>query len=565
MRNHVTKWLCALLFVLVMTGSFCMKMTVYAQEEELQSDSGKFKGNQKLNWELNYDDRSLLINGAGMIPSNEAPWKNAAVWQQIGDGELKLYIEEGVTGIGDNVFADCAKLYSVCIEGKISIGNAAFRGCSSINNVKIEGSVEKIGNTAFTGCNALWNVTAGDIGSIGNSAFAECQKLWTFTAGNIESIGNNAFQKCPLSQLSYRRVEKIGDNAFQGCNKLTDIKLNGLLSLGKGAFQSCTSLKEIRIDGLTKLSSSVFEGCKGLQSVNVSGSVASIGNRAFYGCSSLKNIVLSEGLKTIGADAFYSCKGLRSIKFPESLTDIYDCAFRACSGLGSITLPAKVKYIGKAAFDGCSNVVKVIVYNKSCQFGDAKSLPRYAVISGYPDSTAEQYAKKNKRYTEPISKSPAGGKSSQSAASKGAKLTDSKTKAKYMVTKKGSTVEYVGTTNKKAVSVTIPATVKIKGVTYKVTSIAKNAFKNNRRLKKLTISGNVTKIGSRAFYNCKNLNTITIKSKKLTAKTVGSKAFSKAGNSNYKKLKVKVPSGKYKTYQKLLKSKGLSSKAKVRK
>lgn len=107
------------------------------------------------------------------------------------------------------------------------------------------------------------------------------------------------------------------------------------------------------------------------------------------------------------------------------------------------------------------------------------------------------------------------------------------------MTKKGSTVEYKGTINKKATSITIPSTVKLKGVTYKVTSIAKNAFINNKKLKKVTISSNITKIGS--------------------------KAFTKAGSSNYKKLSVKVPSSKYKTYKKLLKKKGLSSKAKVKK
>ena len=54
-----------------------------------------------------------------------------------------------------------------------------------------------------------------------------------------------------------------------------------------------------------------------------------------------------------------------------------------------------------------------------------------------------------------------------------------------------------------------------------------------------------------------------MKSKKLTEKNVGSKAFEKAGSSNYKKVKVTVPAKKYAAYKKLLKKKGISKKAKI--
>ena len=168
----------------------------------------------------------------------------------------------------------------------------------------------------------------------------------------------------------------------------------------------------------------------------------------------------------------------------------------------------------------------------------------------------------------------------------GTKLTDQKTKGSYKVTSKGKTVAYAGTTNKKATSVTIPSKVKVGGITYKVTSVTKNAFKNNKKMKKVAIAGSITeigsgafqgctaltkvvipakvkKIGSKAFYGCKKLTGLTIKSKLLTAKSVGSKAFTKAGSSNYKKLKVKVPAKKLASYKNLLRKKGLSSKVKI--
>lgn len=92
-------------------------------------------------------------------------------------------------------------------------------------------------------------------------------------------------------------------------------------------------------------------------------------------------------------------------------------------------------------------------------------------------------------------------------------------------------VKVTGTTKKSIRSVTIPATVKYKGTTYKVTSI-----------------------GSKAFYNCKKLKTVTIKSRKL--KSVGKNAF----KGICKKAKVTVPKSKYKAYRKLFKKAGFSSK-----
>ena len=98
--------------------------------------------------------------------------------------------------------------------------------------------------------------------------------------------------------------------------------------------------------------------------------------------------------------------------------------------------------------------------------------------------------------------------------------------------------------------------VRTNGKTYKVTAIAANAFKNNKKLKKVTIGENVKTIGKNAFYGCKKLKTVTIKTSQLTKKTVGKNAFAKINS----KTKVKVPKSKLKAYKKLLKSKGINGK-----
>ncbi len=190
---------------------------------------------------------------------------------------------------------------------------------------------------------------------------------------------------------------------------------------------------------------------------------------------------------------------------------------------------------------------------------------------------------------------------------KGDVVKDDKTSVKVEVSDvKKKEVEYKEPVNKKAKTVSIPATVKINGVTYKVTKIADNAFKNNKTVTKVTVGSNIktigknafykctklktvkigknvttiesnafkgcssltsvtlpskaTKIGANAFNGCKKLKTIKITSTKLTSKTVSKNAF----KGLTKATTIKVPKKKLSAYKKLFKQKGLSSKVKVK-
>ena len=188
----------------------------------------------------------------------------------------------------------------------------------------------------------------------------------------------------------------------------------------------------------------------------------------------------------------------------------------------------------------------------------------------------------------------------------GKTIKDKSTNGVYKVLTDGVSVEFTKPVYKKA-SVRIPDTIKVSGITCKVTGISANAFKNNMSLKsvsigrnitvigtyafygckklskvsggngivkigyrafancsslgKITIPGTVRSIGKQAFCNCKKLRSITIKTSTLSGKTVGSKAF--AGT--YKKPTVKVPAKQLKAYKKLLKARGMSSKTVYRK
>lgn len=107
-------------------------------------------------------------------------------------------------------------------------------------------------------------------------------------------------------------------------------------------------------------------------------------------------------------------------------------------------------------------------------------------------------------------------------------------------------------------SITIPATVKIHGITCKVTEISKNAFKGNKKLSKVIIGSNVEKIGKKAFFGDGKLKKIVIKSKKLK------KAYPGSLKGISSKAVIRVPKGKAKAYKKLFFIKGSKVVVKAR-
>lgn len=118
----------------------------------------------------------------------------------------------------------------------------------------------------------------------------------------------------------------------------------------------------------------------------------------------------------------------------------------------------------------------------------------------------------------------------------------------YTVLKAGLSVRF-SKANPKAKTVTIPNTIKVNGINYKVAEVGANAFKNNKKVKKVTIGANVVKIADKAFNKCPSLRNVIIKTTLLTKKTASKKCFSKVS----KKMVIKVPKKVKKSYAKIFK------------
>ena len=120
------------------------------------------------------------------------------------------------------------------------------------------------------------------------------------------------------------------------------------------------------------------------------------------------------------------------------------------------------------------------------------------------------------------SSSDSSGSSSSISSKKGETITAGKgaSRAEYKKISKNAVRYEVTDISDKATKVVVPATVKIGGNTYKVTSIAPKAFAGKKKLKSLTIGKNVKKIGAEAVSKCPQLKTITVNTTGLIKKNV---------------------------------------------
>lgn len=374
---------------------------------------------------------------------------------------------------------------------------------------------------------------------------------------------------------SYTNKDYIVITGYKGTNETVIIpsELDGKpVESITGSFFNTRKIKQCVIpEGVVRIGNDgnwMFREPITLESVSLPSTLKTIGEGAFAECCNLSNVILPQGLTTIGVGAFYNCDNLEKITVPEGVTSIGDGVFGHCSNLKTIILPNSLTNIGDDAFSYCNS--NLTIYANSDSYARTYCANRigakFACLNTHDWNsgtvTTQPTAIKDgiKTFTCTACKTTKTQKIAKlGLPRKGKSFTEPTSKTIYKVTKsaaKNGTVELTKP-NKSKNNVTVPDTVTFDGVTYKVTSISKNAFKDNKKLKKVTIGKNVSKINSSAFYGCKNLKTVTIKSTQL--KTVGKNAF-KGVNA---KAKIKVPKSRLKSYKKLFAKKGQKSTVQI--
>lgn len=220
---------------------------------------------EAVTWVLT-EDGTLTISGTGNMTGYT--YNTSQPWYDWRSSLTAVVIEEGVTSIGNGVFAYCDSLVSVTIPSSVtSIDYNAFKACTSLVSVSIPEGVTSIGQSAFQGCTSLVSVSIPE------------------------------------------GLTTIGFGTFYECSSLTAISLpDTVTTLGQAAFSKCSSLEEVRLSsGLTTIGANTFFRCVKLQSIRIPEGVAGIGTEAFYDCQALETVYLPSTLTDIMDEAFYPC------------------------------------------------------------------------------------------------------------------------------------------------------------------------------------------------------------------------------------------------------------------
>lgn len=397
-------------------------------------------------------------------------------------------------------------------------------------------------------------------------------------------------------------------------------------------------------EGIEGLGSMIFRGCTALKNVSLPDSLQTIGQRAFMGCVSLTELTLPPNLQSIGKslcvgvvlqEIYYTGENWEMIKLEsgnenmdtkvvyyyngqiyyrihyilndtEEESASHNNAITYTTGEAIIfTAPERIGYTfeGWYAEEACVTKMEGIGEDSSGNiYVYAKWTPNPTIsIPDDDNPTEEQDATGEQVTTEGMLDDIPKDTESEDAT------VFELDKFCYRIIGNGMNVELLNSVKENRKSIIIPATITYKGKKYNVTSIAKNAFKNNTYVKKVIIGNNIKTIGSNAFYGCKKLKTvkmgkrvtdignkafykctsltavtipskvkkigksafegckklktITIKTKLLKSKQVGKRAF--------KGIKInatfKVPKKKIKTYKSMLHKKGASKKVNFKK
>ena len=324
------KKLCILL-IIVLAVCYMPAMTVCA------ATRGSCGNN--LTWEL--DSYGMLtIRGTGAMKNYEPDMfeKNSksSPWHYSKDIK-DIFIEEGVTSIGDGAFYSCSNLRNVYLpESLKSIGEEAFAFCDNLKTIDIPDSVSSIGDAAFM-CAGLTDIALpSSMETINVGVFWECDELRSVTI--------------PES------IKKICETAFFGCDILNNIYIpENVSAIELGAFGACRGLSNLTVSGSNTHYTVDYPGV--LFNKNRDTLVlypAGLGNSSY---------TIPDGVINIYPSAFYSAENLTDVIIPQSVVSIGEAAFRECDGLEHVEIPVGVKYIESHAFYGCGNLDSIKLPN----------------------------------------------------------------------------------------------------------------------------------------------------------------------------------------------------------
>lgn len=221
-------------------------------------------------------DGVLVIDGNGAIADYEA---GKAPWSGSASAITKVIIMSGVTSVGENAFAGCSNIATVCYGGSDEQWAALKTASKSGNDTLFRAEYARAYEGSI-GDNVKWSFDP----ETGTMTYSGTGAMYDYTSrkglpyfhllGEVKSV------------VVEEGVTTIGNYAFQYMSELSSVSLpKSLRSIGTFAFGYCAKLTEVTIpEGVTHIGSKTFSSCK-LTTLNLPSTLQYIDMKCFDGTS----------------------------------------------------------------------------------------------------------------------------------------------------------------------------------------------------------------------------------------------------------------------------------------
>jgi hypothetical protein len=321
----------------------CVGLTTLIMQADAEIGTDAFNGC------VNVSD--MTLKGTGTLKDFSSSYEDTP-WYISTATELKVTLDENITGIGDSMFCGCENLTDINLGNITTFGADSFSGCVKLKTLDLT-NAENIGNNAFYGCIGFETIVVYDFMVTGADIFYGCVNVSDLTIISSGSTSMGTFNPTTAAdtlwgistadalKITLIGITEIGDYTFYGCENLVSIDIEDVTTIGNNAFSGCVGLTTIKMQMKATISASAFYGCTAVSDVTLTGT----GTRDFGSIYSSMpwyistadelKVTLSEGITGIGSSMFNGCENLVSITMP-GVTTIDSYAFRNCSKLKGI-------------------------------------------------------------------------------------------------------------------------------------------------------------------------------------------------------------------------------------
>lgn len=305
----------------------------------------------KYTYNFSNGDGIVIACGEGNVNINN---------EHSGSGNFKM---AGGGALGSNATSTCDGVTSTTVHNCVS--NVPYQyawGFGALEEATIEDGITSIDKEAFADCISLTKVSMPNtIETIDEFAFRDCYSLKNITLSeNLKTLKKGAFMSTSLSAITIpSQVKKIGYAAGDDSHIVPYAAYGGSTLRYEGVFQGSDLVTVTLNEGLEIIGAKTFNGCR-LRELTTPSTLKVLGYKGAAYVLSGDSTSPTYRYATSDIGVLQNCTSLSSVTLNEGLEIIGNNAFRGCSSLTSVTIPSTVEAMYMNVFEGCSSLQYII-------------------------------------------------------------------------------------------------------------------------------------------------------------------------------------------------------------